>query len=60
MEALAKLAERFNTMILHGIENNLHTYYVQSGGTTYRFVLAAGKTESVLRTEEAFPQEGGA
>jgi hypothetical protein len=60
MEALAKLAERFSTVILHGIEINRHAYYVQFGGTTYRFVLDAGKTESTVRTEEAFPQGGEA
>jgi signal peptidase I len=60
MDALAKLAERFNTMILHGTEYQRHTYYVQFGGTTYRFVLDAGKTESTVLTEEALPQEGEA
>jgi signal peptidase I len=58
MEALAKLAERFNTMILHATENNLHTYYVQNSGRTYQFRLHAELTGSASR-EEAIRQEHG-
>jgi len=60
MDALAKLAERFNAMILHGTEDNLHTYYVQVGEITYRFMLNADKTRATVLKEEAISQEGGA
>jgi hypothetical protein len=60
MEALAKLAERFNAMILHGTENNLHTYYVQVGGITYRFMINSDKTESAILKDGTPSQEGEA
>jgi signal peptidase I len=43
MDNLAKLAERQGTMILHMILNFLHYYLVQNNGTTYRYVVSAGK-----------------
>jgi signal peptidase I len=39
MDALAKLAERFNTTILHVEEVDTHVYYVRSAGITYRYEL---------------------
>ena len=60
MDALAKLAERFNAMILHTEQDNLHMYYVQAGGATYQFMTAANKTGSTLPESEATGQEGGA
>jgi signal peptidase I len=38
IDDLAKLAERQNAMILHTTRDSVHTYYVQSEGTTYRYV----------------------
>ena len=43
MDDLAKLAERQGTMILHMTLNFLHYYLVQNNGTTYRYVISAGK-----------------
>jgi hypothetical protein len=60
MEALAKLAERFNAVILHVAEAGWHAYYLQSGGATYRFVLNAPQTESAAAREDAVSQGGGA
>lgn len=60
IEAMAKLAERFNAMILHRVEGNLHTYDVQSGGTLYRFTLNAGQAASTLSKAEVLHPEGGA
>ena len=48
MDALAKLAERFNSMILHEKQGHLHTYYVQAGSTTYRFRMNTIRSESAL------------
>ncbi|MGB8982225.1 MAG: signal peptidase I [Anaerolineales bacterium] len=59
MDALAKLAERFNIMILHGTENGLHTYYVQAGRIIYRFRLKAVETELAVPETEVPGQEGG-
>jgi hypothetical protein len=43
IEDLAKLAERQNTVILHQsralTRNYVNSYFVQSGGTTYRYVM---------------------
>jgi len=58
MDALAKLAERFNAMILHVQQNNPDTYYVQAGETTYRFIITSNKTGSTLHEGEATGQEG--
>jgi signal peptidase I len=48
MEALAKLAERFNAMILHAEQDDRNCYYVQAGGITYRFMINVDKTGSAL------------
>jgi signal peptidase I len=50
MDDLAKLAERHGTMILHMQRNFLHYYFVQSSGTTYRYVITTGK-QGVSQTE---------
>jgi len=38
-EDLAKLAEKTGSMILHHTEGNQHTYLLQEGDITYRFLL---------------------
>jgi hypothetical protein len=38
VDDLAKLAERQNAMILHTIRDSVDYYFVQSDGTTYRYV----------------------
>ena len=43
IDDLVKLAERQGTMILHMVINFLHYYLVQNNGTTYRYVVSAGK-----------------
>jgi hypothetical protein len=58
MDALAKLAERFNAMILHIEQGVLHTYYVQAGGIIYRFTMKPHKTGSTCFEGEAIGQEG--
>jgi hypothetical protein len=58
MDALAKLAERFNTMILHEKQDHLHTYYVQAGSTKYRFTMNTIKSASTLH--EVISQGGDA
>lgn len=50
IEDLAKIAERQNAMILHMVRDSLHFYFVQSNGTTYRYVMSDGKNAS-LKTE---------
>jgi len=37
MDDLAKLAERFNAVILHETRKDGHVYIVHAEGTTYRF-----------------------
>jgi signal peptidase I len=37
IDDLAKLAERYNVMILHETSDDSHSYYVQGDGITYRF-----------------------
>ena len=44
IEDLAKLAERYNTVILHENNNDSHSYFANTEGTTYRFVIDT-KTE---------------
>ena len=39
MDDLAKLAERYNVMILHEVRNHKHVYYVHADGSTYRFSI---------------------
>jgi len=61
MDALAKLAERFNVMILHEeAGTGLPTYYVQVGGTTYRFVISADQTAATILKDGTLRQEGEA
>lgn len=50
IEDLAKIAERQNVMILHMVRDTLHFYFVQSTGTTYRYVVSDGKNNP-LKTE---------
>ena len=38
IDDLAKLAERYNVMILHDTDGNMHSYYVQGDGITYRYM----------------------
>jgi signal peptidase I len=52
MDALAKLAERFNAMILHVGASHSHDYFVQAGGATYQFSLSADRTESTVPGNE--------
>ncbi len=49
---LARIAERHGTMILHMPRNFLHFYFVQTGGTTYRYLISAGK-KGVVEEESA-------
>ena len=60
IDHLAKLAERFNTMILHEINENKHIYFVRGEGITYRFAMNAAITESVVSdaSREAQSQKG--
>ena len=59
IEDLAKLAERFNAMILHAEFSQAHAYYVQTEGTMYRFVLNSQKTGSAVPKNEATGLGGG-
>ena len=43
MDDLARLADRYGSMILHMQRNFLHYYFVQNNGTTYRYVVTSGK-----------------
>ena len=54
IESLAKLAEKFNAMILHAENDRLHAYYVRVEGTTYRFVMNV-ETGSTIPGNEAQP-----
>ena len=38
IDDLAKLAERYNVMILHDPHGSTHAYYVQGDGITYRYL----------------------
>jgi hypothetical protein len=57
IEDLAKLAERFNTVILHERRGVSHAYYVRGEGTAYRFVIA-DRTGSAVPESEAQSLEG--
>lgn len=59
MDDLAKLAERFNVMILHSMTNNQHTYALQAGEVTYRFMLDLDKTVSTVLKEDTINAGGG-
>ena len=52
VEDLAKLAEKFNTMILHTEVNGSHGYTVRAEGMTYRFVVPV-ETEPTIPEKEA-------
>jgi signal peptidase I len=52
IEDLAKLAERFNAMILHTVSGKSHTYFVRGEGATYRFALPV-ETGSLLLARKA-------
>lgn len=63
MDDLARLAERNGGMILHMPRNFLHFYFVQSNGTTYRYVVSmgrkgvgAGEAAAVEGTAQAAPK----
>jgi signal peptidase I len=56
MDALAKLAERSGTMILHAEQDQLHSYYVQAAGATYRITVHVSPKESTAFEE--IRQEG--
>jgi len=43
IDELAKIAERFNSIILHEANQVPSTYYVNSEGKTYRYKVQAGK-----------------
>lgn len=58
INALAKLAERFNTVILHVTETDSHEYYVQSAGKTYRFGLHGRTTGSTVPEKETLHHGG--
>lgn len=49
IDDLAKLAERYNAMILHETRINRHVYFVRADGATYRF--SAGKDSEGLHGE---------
>ncbi|GAB4458847.1 MAG: hypothetical protein Kow0070_13110 [Anaerolineales bacterium] len=53
IEDLGKLAERFQTVILHTESDAWHVFYVQGAGSVYRFVMNLQKTESAVPAEEA-------
>lgn len=57
MDALAKLAERFNAVVLHVERDNSHEYYVQAGGVTYTFALPARILEPAVPGTDAASQE---
>jgi hypothetical protein len=59
MEALAKLAERSNVLILHSREGGNSRYYVQGAGMIYRFVATDEGMETTLPLGAAHKQESG-
>jgi hypothetical protein len=58
IDHLAKLAERFNAMILHEIKENMHIYFVKGEGVTYRFAMNASITASAVSENKAQSQGG--
>lgn len=60
IDALARLAERFNTMILHAENGDRHIYLVQSGGQNYRFEMKVSQTGTTVPVNEAGNPGGGA
>ncbi len=53
MEDLGKMAERFQTVILHTESEQAHEYFVQSGEVLYRFMINRLKTETGTAATEA-------
>lgn len=53
IDDLGKLAERFQSVILHTESDALHAFYVQGAGIIYRFATNLQKTESAVPAEEA-------
>lgn len=52
MDDLVKMAEKFNTLILHAQSGGVHAYYVRGEGTAYRFIQISG-AESAVPEQEA-------
>jgi len=62
-EDLAKLAEKTGSMIFHHVEGNQHTYLLQEGDITYRFLLTEpnpddGDVDSPEADETSYGQQG--
>jgi signal peptidase I len=57
IDHLAKLAERYNAMILHAVKGSAHLYFVQKDGTIYRFILQPFGTDSGVPENEAGNRE---
>ena len=53
IDALAKLAERYNAIILHVEQDHAHEYFVQAGDTTYTYSLQKNITGTTVPTNEA-------
>jgi signal peptidase I len=51
MDDLAKLAERQNAMIMHMTRDFVDYYFVQSDGTTYRYVSSESRNRQTNHTE---------
>lgn len=60
MDALAKLAERLNAVILHVESDHVHHYIVQAGGSCYQFRLNHNGTDSAIPAHEAPAEEAQA
>ena len=58
IDHLAKLAERFNSVILHEGNGTRHNYFVKGEGITYRFVMNTDPTEFASSENNAQGQEG--
>lgn len=58
IDDLARLAERQNAMILHMTRDFMQFYFVQSGGTTYRYAVSEGRN-SIPRTQPAHATNPG-
>jgi signal peptidase I len=52
IEDLGKLAERFQTVILHTESGESHAYYVQGAGNLYRLAMNLQKTGSTVPEKE--------
>lgn len=63
-EDLAKLAEKTDSLIFHHVEANQHTYLLQDGESTYRFLLTDtavinGDVDSLETNETSYGQREG-